>query len=371
MKSNSRKHARSFLTNYKGLAIFFLPLMTFLMTSSSRAGNLMALRRHDAVVPVLAQTVLRGGDQFRQKNWWFSARLSSGYPYGASPWLMDSEKPMLTGNVRVDLERVNASQPLLGTLYRTNGAFPFGGPGDSIENFQRRSPWAAAGLSALLPGAGQLYNHDYWKTAVFLTAEVAAWTGYFIYTAKGNQRTTEFQNYADKYWSVVEYANWINANGKTYNPDVPYIPINSNANLAPWDRVDWVLLNAAERAVGERFGVFTHILPPHGEQQYYELIGKYPQYNPGWDDADRSHVSDDNVSPHFRFYSNMRGEANHLYAIASASAAIVIVNHILSMAEAAWSASRHNRIHAELGLNVEQVYGEVIYSPGLTIQVRF
>ncbi len=43
-------------------------------------------------------------------------------------------------------------------------------------------------------------------------------------------------------------------------------------------------LNYYESQIGKEGSGFTHKLPPHGDQQYFELIGKYYQYNPGWND---------------------------------------------------------------------------------------
>ena len=273
----------------------------------------------------------------------------------------------MTGSLRTDLLRsAGSSAEEFTALLPRSDTIP------SLESVRRsgesyRSPWLAAGLSALLPGAGQFYSGSYLRSATFLAAEAALWTGYLIYNSKGDRQTNDFQNYADQRWSVVEYANWIN----TFNPDAPVIHINSNTALSPWQRVDWNELNAAERAVGQKLQIFTHWLPPHGEQQYYELIGKYAQYNPGWDDADRSHISSDNVSPHFHSYSLLRGKANDYYDAASTLMTIVFVNHVLSTIEAAWTAARQNRIHAEVGLHPERTLFGVVYNPTASVSVTF
>jgi len=44
-----------------------------------------------------------------------------------------------------------------------------------------------------------------------------------------------------------------------------------------------VNLGELNRLEGDLGGYYSHQLPPHGEQ-YYEEIGKYPQFNVGWDD---------------------------------------------------------------------------------------
>jgi hypothetical protein len=117
--------------------------------------------------------------------------------------------------------------------------------------------------------------------------------------------------------------------------------------LAPWDRVNWTRLNEVEEGIGQRSGTgFTHRLPRRPEQQYFELIGKYAQYGGGWDDAAGFTPADllaDRLSPRFLEYSKMRGRANDLYATATTAGTMIVVNHIVSALEAAWSTSRSNR----------------------------
>ena len=75
----------------------------------------------------------------------------------------------------------------------------------------------------------------------------------------------------DENWSVVDYAEYLNSRGAA-------VEINPDQLLPPWERiVSWSQLNAAEEEYAE---LGSHKLPPHGEQQYYELIGKYHQYVP-------------------------------------------------------------------------------------------
>jgi len=116
--------------------------------------------------------------------------------------------------------------------------------------------------------------------------------------------------------------------------------------------------------------LFSHTLPSHGEQQYYELIGKYPQFDPGWDDGSGP-VSETNISPHFKSYSLMRGYANDLYSKASTALVIVVVNHALSALDAAWSASRYNNVHAELEMKMQRTPFGVEVVPTATVSVRW
>jgi len=234
---------------------------------------------------------------------------------------------------------------------------------DDESSTERKSPAFAALLSGVLPGSGEFYSKSYIKSGVFFAAEVIAWTVNFAYNKKGDRATADFQNFADANWSVVDYASWLNSfKGCS-------IDINPDVNLPPWRRVNWAQLNECERKLG---GFFSHSLPPYGDQQYYELIGKYPQYNPGWRDADRDQdISETNISEMFKRYSRMRGEANDFYDVASTAVLIVVVNHILSAADAAWSATRYNSVHAEVGMKLQRTPFGVEAVPTATIQVHW
>ena len=151
---------------------------------------------------------------------------------------------------------------------------------------RKYSPLTVGLLSAVVPGAGQFYTKNYWQSAAFFGAEVLTWVVYAAFEKQGNQRTDAFQQFADAHWSAAQYANWMNINyGQSIN-------INPDQSLKSWQRVNWNDLNNAESNIEkltDAQGVpntgFTHNLAPYGDQQYYEMIGKYSQFGGGWDDA--------------------------------------------------------------------------------------
>lgn len=60
-----------------------------------------------------------------------------------------------------------------------------------------KSPWLAVGLSAVAPGAGQLYNTNYWKAPV-----IWGLGGYWIYEwAKLN---TKYKDFGDQYSASLQ-----------------------------------------------------------------------------------------------------------------------------------------------------------------------
>lgn len=212
----------------------------------------------------------------------------------------------------------------------------------------KKSPLLAGLMSALIPGAGEIYSESYIKAGVFIALEATLITVAVIYNNKGDEKTKEFENYADNVsdnsgWSVVRYAQWINQyKGKN-------IQINPNTNLKPWERVSWEELNAVERQVSG----FSHTLARHGEQQYYEMIGKYHQFSPGWWDFSGG-SNNSAISPSYAYYSAMRGEANDLYNISTKVVVGIYINHFLSALDAVWSAVSFNK-DLELSLRMDAV----------------
>ncbi len=207
----------------------------------------------------------------------------------------------------------------------------------------------AGALSFVLPGAGEFYNGDYIRAAIFVAIEAAVITTAVIYNNKGIKQTESFQNYADDYknpdhhWSVVKYAEYLNS--QQTDPD-KLVQINPDESLPPWERVNWAQLNAAEQA-----GNGTHSLPLHGTQQYYELIGKYHEYIPGWT------TGNDIVNPPKEMldYSKMRGKANDYYNVSSKAVIGIYINHFLSILDAVWLTVNHNKSLA-VKMRMEQNY---------------
>jgi hypothetical protein len=204
--------------------------------------------------------------------------------------------------------------------------------------YTKKSPFLAGLFSAVIPGSGELYAGSYWLAGLFAALEGGLWYYNIDRNNKGDAQTTIFQNYADEHWDVVKYAEWLNANAKDFEggENAVHIAINPDATLPSWERVDWDAMHTTELAIP----VFSHKLPPYGDQQYYELIGKYNQYSYGWDDKNSGNYW--NASENFLYYSGLRGEANDSYNLADTILNLIILNHVLSAIDAAWAAARFN-----------------------------
>lgn len=185
-------------------------------------------------------------------------------------------------------------------------------------------------FSLILPGTGQLYAGPWWRALPWIAVEAASWTVFAVYHKKGQDKTDEFEDFADEHFSRARY--------DTAEQDIR-------------DDND-----------GELPDNFTHELPPTNNQQYYEMIGKYiMQFGFGWEDAYETDEQKltlffDGTTTNFYDYRDMRAEANDLLSIANIGMEIVLVNHIISALEAAFLVRQHNR-----RLETTQSLGHLMY----------
>ncbi len=259
-----------------------------------------------------------------------------------------------------------------------------------------RSPALAFGLSAAIPGMGQLYNGQWKKGVIGLALEAAIVTGYLVYRRRGLDAEDSFRAYANRQWDPVQYATWLNdytvflhdefGNNVTA-PPVQIVQGIDFQNPETWSASDRQTVNtffsqirAIERQVfhPETGASFSHQIPQHGDQQYYELIGKYFQFAPGWTDypswfdADGNFTgaidpektgangSKPNVSDDFFKYASDHGRAEDLLRDASRISLLFVVNHLIAGIDAAVSAKLHNdRISSNVGLAYSPSQGTV------------
>jgi hypothetical protein len=286
------------------------------------------------------------------------SRCTSGNPCRPTP-----SQTALTGNAWVDLIGQKELVYTPGPPAQIQGAAATG----------YKSPWLAAGLSLAVPGAGEFYAESFWKSAGFFALDVAAWILAYSYDKRGDRQTDSFQGFANQHWSVVKYAQYALDNlappGTAY--DGLFIP--GTEGRPPWERVNWQVLNRLERDISAtaRGQYYSHTLPPYNDQQYYELIGKYPQFNQGWDDAPPTFVYGDPVTARFLYYSGERGRANDYYTTASTYVIVAIVNHVLSAVDAAWSASSYNGAHAQVRMQTVPARDYFVRVPVVTLSYSF
>lgn len=192
-------------------------------------------------------------------------------------------------------------QPILADGDDFNDFPRFGG---DIYSAEHRSIGKAFLYSFLVPGLGEYYVGSKIKAGVFLALEALTWVQYMTNHSSGVDKEDEFRAFADEHWSATDFTIWL---------------IEEHGSMS-----DSVL-------GGDD-------LPAEKSQQYYEMIGKYDKFYPGWDDYD----PDAKTSARQQQYVKMRDEANNKLNTARTWAMVALANHVLSAFDAAISAKRFN-----------------------------
>lgn len=231
---------------------------------------------------------------------------------------------------------------------------------DAIRNASKFQSFFS---SLIIPGTGQVKNRSWWKAGLFLAIE--ATSVYLFVDNKNSARAGErnYEKYANRNWSVVQYSNWLVEYHKINGLENPHIDEFKNMlgdaeasfNIeSDWDEVDLEVLHKVERNTPyitsdqQISNNFSHTLPEYGSQQYYELIAKYYQFQAGWRDYDEFHNNTGSffnerflidrdgayASPFFYEAAQMAEQFNEDYRSSSTFLSILIANHILSAFDA-------------------------------------
>ena len=239
-----------------------------------------------------------------------------------------------------------------------------------------KTPILAGLMSFIVPGVGQIYTENYLKAGIFAVVEIGAIVLAVTYDSKGNDQTDYFENYANENWSAYRYANWTINNLQQLDGELFIDEARKNyfeQNLFNGTDVNWKVLNELEDDIG---GYYSHKLAPFGDQQYYEMIGKYPQFNVGWlefgDNVNKPFDYSTPVEEQFKWYSKERGKANDYYNVAKWAVIAVVSNHFISALDAAWSASRYNkRMKFNISIEEETIGFYKEYYPQINLTYNF
>ena len=259
-------------------------------------------------------------------------------------------------------------------------------PGQASEGVARSVP-LAFGMSVVLPGLGQAYNRNWIRSAAAFAVEGGLLVAYFTWRDRGRDSESAYQAYAHRFWAPVRYASWLNDYAGWLEAGDAEMTLGAAVISPPsgidfrrpdaWTDADRRLvqeffnaMRAVEREVWhpETGAAFSHEIPYFGEQQYYELIGKYYQFAPGWVDypvwkngenftdaidpeRTGANGSKPNVQGRFLDYAEDHAHANTLLRRASRVSAVLILNHVLAAFDAAIAARLHNnRIGTNMGV---------------------
>lgn len=253
-------------------------------------------------------------------------------------------------------------------------------------NLQPKSPRKAFFLSFLFPGLGEAYVKSK-RGFLFLGVEAFAWYMYISNTQDGNDMENSFHDFANTYWHYTDtydskgdtltfnYWQWV----KYHLAEVGYTDVKITPDNYAY--IDSLLEATSENSNSTINGYSIHNLPSTKTQQYYEMIGKYPQFVYGWEDIDDETETVDangnpitapvnpnlwdsgtgkikyteavrNINSSLRNkYESMREDSNSKLKDGQTGIYIMIVNRVISAIDAGRLAYHHNqKMNSELSM---------------------
>ena len=239
---------------------------------------------------------------------------------------------------------------------------------------RQKSVGRAVLFSSILPGTGQLYAGSKWKAAAFLAIEATAWAVNINYNRSGKDKDTEFKIFADENWSEQRY--WSYVYQELQGIEGVTLPTYQTTQDA---QGRWLIddCEQAEQVLREYDNTrylegFTHTLPETKTQQYYEMIGKYPeQFGNAWSDANFSSSYNgyiDQITDINRSYMDMRLSSNEDYRVAGYGARAALLNRLISALDAGFSTRRYNQRQLSLNVRNKYVNGEWIDLYGISLK---
>ncbi|MEL7835063.1 DUF5683 domain-containing protein [Fodinibius sp. Rm-B-1B1-1] len=227
------------------------------------------------------------------------------------------------------------------------------------EPLQQKPGWALLS-SAIVPGSGQAANKKWIRAGLYFLAEAAMIGIYLKSSHDARLEEQRYERFANNNWSVINYAKWLveyheqNNLSNSYIDELEQEVENINANYQPdsdWNKIDIELLRNVEQntpfVYPEHIGNnFSHVMPKYGSQQYYELISKYYQYGPGWNDFTAQYQlqwDGSNMPKNFLLGAQLAQDYNDTYRLAGNMVSFMILNHIVSAFDAYLTVKLKNR----------------------------
>ena len=249
---------------------------------------------------------------------------------------------------------------------------------DSINLDKKNSKniFLGTALSAIIPGAGQMYNKDYKRGYAYLSIELLSWVYRKNYISKSESYEKKYKNFANDHWS---FQKWISDYCLFANPNHPvhHTMINNETGFFyPWDdshHIEFYIneelqqTNASNGSNWFQNTFMDECLEAFNNNQscntdyfididviknhhFYEGLGKYELFFPGWDDTHNCEelsndencsfvLSSGNTDNAFTFNKKyyqyqLRYKANKKSDYAENALTIIFLNHAVSMFDA-------------------------------------
>ena len=182
-------------------------------------------------------------------------------------------------------------------------------------------------MSAVVPGMGEIVTGHWLRGLPFVAVDIATWVLYAHYETEGRDWRSTYEAFADAHW---RYTGDTNGNG---NIDVDETP-GWQENLRDYYDGQYGL-NYDYWDPSSPYNCTCPYIPKEEDKQhYYENIGKYLYYYPGWDDWEWNGdpATSDSRSRRLE-YGEMRQESNTNFDNATNMIVVAMATRLASMVQ--------------------------------------
>lgn len=270
---------------------------------------------------------------------------------------------------------------------------------DTVRYDYVKSPAKAFLLSAVIPGAGELYTGHWARAAAFMGMEALFWSMHFVKKGEGYDLEDEYKADADEQWDLDSWLGFaIDAGIEGLGPDGSH---SISGILEVYENGEWVpkedtyielkiddqgdfssiadLNNEIEGYKSEYSSQNTRFVPVR-TRDYYENIGKYYQFVAGWSDFTESSIQYDEedsetvVGAKTKLrskYINKRKDSNDALKMATNFSTAIIVNHVISAFHAQIMAKHYKPDDVTWNFNLLSDVREKYLFNGINFSVNF
>jgi hypothetical protein len=125
-------------------------------------------------------------------------------------------------------------------------------------------------MSAVVPGAGELYLGYVKRGVALMAVEAGAWIGYAHYRSEGLDQRDAYEGFADQHWDLQR---WVDNHPLVY-------PLTGQTIE------DLEQIGRDTSGEGVWPGYIPYVSKAEDKQHFYENIGKYDWFISGWSDFD-------------------------------------------------------------------------------------
>lgn len=240
----------------------------------------------------------------------FATALLSGAAFAASPAFPVESSPLFRSPV-FELAQIGAPKKADTPKEREEEAQA--APGTDVIN-----PRKAALFSLLVPGLGQQMAGHAERARVFYAVEAGIWTSFVAFRLQGDART-------DRYREFAEFAAGVDPSGKGDD---------YWRTIAQFERSDPGPFSANEFVRRQARAMYPDDI--EAQQRYFQENGYFGQSTWDWQNADN-----------LARYRSLRSKSIDSYDRANLSIAAAIAHRLLSMIDAARTASSTNKAARE------------------------